>query len=84
MAKKSQSVKDRLAAYRTKPARRSFFDALSADAKTFALEARDLFRAGELELGWKDLYRACTSEFPGEAWPTTADGLVHWFKKGDA
>lgn len=81
MARKaSQSVKDRLAAYKTKPVRRSFFDDLSADAKQFMLEVKNLYRNGEMPLTWVDLRKACVTDFPNEQWPVKPQTVSMWVR----
>lgn len=83
MAKKTtQSVKDRLAGYKKKLVRRSFFDELSADAQQFLVEIRELHRSNELDLKWSEVRDACCAEFPDDPWPTCCQTIARWIVKG--
>ena len=82
MAKKaSQSVKDRLLQYKKTARRRSFFDDLSDEAKSFLLEVRELHRSNELDLKWSELHEACRNEFPNDPWPLGVQTLSIWVQE---
>jgi hypothetical protein len=81
MARKaSQSIKDRLQQYKKTACRRSFFDALPAEAQQFLRDIRDLYQAGDLDLAWTEVHEACKKEFPKARWPARAQALSNWVK----
>ena len=81
MARKaSQSVKDRLQQYKKTACKRSFFDALPADAQEFLKEIQVLYHSGELDLAWTEVLNACKQEFPNARWPARSHSLAMWIK----
>ncbi len=81
MARKaSQSVKDRLLQYKKAARKRSFFDALPADAQQFLLDIRELHQAGELDLAWTEVHDACKQEYPKARWPARSHTIASWVK----
>jgi hypothetical protein len=84
MAKKNQSLKDRLQRYVRPPVDRSFFSGLSAEAQAFVRECRDLYFSGEMPLSCEELLDAFRAEYPDEHWPSHATTLTKWLKAQQA